>query len=172
MLRQRPRRLGFRGTISSSTRLDHVTLFASLEPTRKFSMKRLSFLLSFTTILTIGVPLAQATQADDTTITITAQNPGATPFISQLTLMASDTSVIKSVQFTITPKPGSVTRPLSGTFFERIPHRSRLLKLRYGRNLSLRLRALRQLHEHRDSGLLFSRWLFQGGDHDDLNRSL
>ena len=54
-------------------------------------------------------PLAHATQADDTTITIDAQTPGATPFMSQLTLTASDTSVIKSIQFTVTPKPGSVT---------------------------------------------------------------
>src|SRR5580765_7445227 len=59
---------------------------------------------------------AGATQADDTTITITAQTPGATPLLSQLTLTASDTTVLKSIQFTITPKPGSVTRPLSGTY--------------------------------------------------------
>jgi hypothetical protein len=57
-----------------------------------------------------------ASQADDTTITITGHNPGTTPFISQLTLSASDTSVIKSITFTITPKTGSVTRPLSGTY--------------------------------------------------------
>ena len=57
-----------------------------------------------------------ATQADDTTITITGQTAGPTPFISQLTLTASDTTVIKSIQFTIVPKPGSVTRTLSGTY--------------------------------------------------------
>ncbi len=60
--------------------------------------------------------LAVATQADDTTITITGQTAGATPFISQLTLTASDASVIKSIQFAISPKAGSVTRPLSGTY--------------------------------------------------------
>ena len=57
-----------------------------------------------------------ASQADDTIISITANNPGPTPFISQLTLVASDTTVLMSIQFTITPKPGSVTRPLSGTY--------------------------------------------------------
>ena len=62
----------------------------------------------------------------DTTITITAQIAGATPFISQLTLMASDTTVIKSVQFTITPRPRSVTRPLSGTYSSRLPRQPRL----------------------------------------------
>ncbi|MEP6975376.1 MAG: DVUA0089 family protein [Spartobacteria bacterium] len=59
---------------------------------------------------------AGATQADDTTVTIVGQTAGATPFISQLSLTASDTTVIKSIQFTITPRPRSVTRPLSGTY--------------------------------------------------------
>ena len=67
-------------------------------------------------VLTLSVHAAFATQADDTTITITGQNAGATPFISQLTLTASDTTVIKNIQFTIAPKPGSVTRALSGTY--------------------------------------------------------
>ncbi len=57
-----------------------------------------------------------ATQADDTTITITAQSPGVTPFINRLTLMASDTSPINSISFAITPKTGSTTRPLSGSY--------------------------------------------------------
>jgi arylsulfate sulfotransferase len=57
-----------------------------------------------------------ATQADDTTIDITGQTSGPTPFISQLALTASDTTVIKSIQFTVVPKPGSVTRPLSATY--------------------------------------------------------
>jgi arylsulfate sulfotransferase len=60
--------------------------------------------------------LAGATQADDTTITITGQTAGITPFISKLTLDVSNTTVLKSIQFTIDPKPGSVTRPLSGTY--------------------------------------------------------
>lgn len=60
--------------------------------------------------------LAGASQADDTTITITDQTPGVTPFISKLTLAVSNTTVLKSIQFTIDPKPGSVTRPLSGTY--------------------------------------------------------
>ena len=67
-------------------------------------------------ILVFLSPFALATQADDTTITIDTETPGATPFIEQLTLTASDTSVIKRIQFTVAPKPGSVTRPLSGTY--------------------------------------------------------
>src|SRR6266540_3031579 len=60
--------------------------------------------------------LAGANQADDTTITITGHTAGVTPFISKLTLDVSDTTVLKSIQFAIDPKPGSVTRPLSGTY--------------------------------------------------------
>ncbi|MDQ3115043.1 MAG: aryl-sulfate sulfotransferase [Verrucomicrobiota bacterium] len=71
------------------------------------------YLVSFLTFLAGN---AFATQADDTVITITGQTAGPTPFISQLSLSASDTSVLKSIQFTVTPKPGSVTRPLSGTY--------------------------------------------------------
>src|SRR5437764_13910921 len=58
----------------------------------------------------------RANQADDTTTTITGHTAGATPFISNLSLEVSDTSVLKSIQFAIDPKPGSVTRPLSGTY--------------------------------------------------------
>ena len=60
--------------------------------------------------------VAGASQADDTTITITGQTAGATPFISKLTLQVSNTTVLQSIQFAINPKPGSVTRPLSGTY--------------------------------------------------------
>jgi hypothetical protein len=60
--------------------------------------------------------LAGANQADDTTITITGRAAGTTPFIASLNLNVSNTAVLKSVQFAIDPKPGSVTRPLSSTF--------------------------------------------------------
>jgi arylsulfate sulfotransferase len=59
---------------------------------------------------------ADANQADDTMIRITGHMPGVTPFISKLTLAVSNTSVLKSIQFTVIRKPGSVTRPLSGTY--------------------------------------------------------
>jgi len=78
-------------------------------------MKKTPFLLVFPVLFCFS-HIASATQADDTTITIDSQVAGATPFISQLTLTATETSVINRIQFTITPKPGSVTRPLSGTY--------------------------------------------------------
>lgn len=78
-------------------------------------MKKLLFLSALT--VSILLPqLAHATQADDTTITITGHTAGVTPFISQITLDVSDPDAIKSIQFTVAPKPGSVTRPLSGTY--------------------------------------------------------
>jgi arylsulfate sulfotransferase len=61
-------------------------------------------------------PFAGSNQADDTTIRINGYTPGVTPFISKLSLTASNTAVLKSIQFTITPKPGFVSRPLSGTY--------------------------------------------------------
>ncbi|HEY1769644.1 MAG TPA: aryl-sulfate sulfotransferase [Chthoniobacterales bacterium] len=61
-------------------------------------------------------PLAHATDADNTTITITSQTAGPTPFISQLTLTASDATVLKDIAFTIAAKPGAKARALSGTY--------------------------------------------------------
>ena len=62
--------------------------------------------------------LARASQADDTTITINGSTQGVTPFISNVHLTVSEppSTVLKEIQFTIHPKPGSVTRPLSGTY--------------------------------------------------------
>ena len=67
-------------------------------------------------VLMVFSHLAGASQADDTIITITGQTAGTTPFINKLTLEVSNTTVLKSIQFAINPKPGSVTRPLSGTY--------------------------------------------------------
>src|ERR1043166_7388253 len=67
-------------------------------------------------VLMVLTNLVGANEADDTTITITGHTAGATPFISNLTLEVSNTTVLKSIQFAIDAKPGSVTRPLSGTY--------------------------------------------------------
>jgi arylsulfate sulfotransferase len=78
-------------------------------------MKRCS-IIAVGAVFMILSHLVGATQADDTTITITGKTAGATPFISKLTLEVSNTTVLKSIQFAIDPKRGSVTRPLSGTY--------------------------------------------------------
>jgi arylsulfate sulfotransferase len=67
-------------------------------------------------LFTLFVPFAGSNQAGDTTIRINGHTPGVTPFISKVSLTASDTTDLKSIQFTIAPKPGSVTRALSGTY--------------------------------------------------------
>src|SRR5206468_3635362 len=77
---------------------------------------RCGFIVIVAGLFIAFAPFARSTQADDTTIRITGQAVGATPFISQVSLAVSNTSVLRSIQFTITPKPGSVTRPLSGTY--------------------------------------------------------
>ena len=78
-------------------------------------MKKCSIII-IGVVFTILTDLAGASQADDTTITITGHTAGATPFISNLTLEVSNTTVLKSIRFAIDAKPGSVTRPLSGTY--------------------------------------------------------
>jgi arylsulfate sulfotransferase len=50
------------------------------------------------------------------TVAVTAQEPGASPFISFVHLHTAETSSLESVRFTIRPKPGSVTRPLSARY--------------------------------------------------------
>jgi arylsulfate sulfotransferase len=67
-------------------------------------------------VLLISSHVARATEADDTTIRINGYAAGATPFISNMSLTASNTTVLKSIQFKIVPKPGSFSRPLSGTY--------------------------------------------------------
>jgi arylsulfate sulfotransferase len=79
-------------------------------------MKTRSSIVVVAAIFLVFAHLAGANQADDTTTRITGHTAGATPFISKLTLEVSNTAVLKSIQFAIDPKPGSVTRPLSGTY--------------------------------------------------------
>jgi len=47
---------------------------------------------------------------------ITGQSAGLTPFIAQINATLSPANSLKSVQFSVTPKPGSVTRPVSATY--------------------------------------------------------
>ncbi len=61
-------------------------------------------------------PLAHATQADNTAVTVIGKAAGATPFISKVTVNLSQLSVLKRVQFAVTPKSGSVTRPVSASY--------------------------------------------------------
>ena len=61
-------------------------------------------------------PAAFATQADDTVVTVSGQEEGATPFIQKVKLLVSDPGAVRSIKYTIDPKEGSVTRPVSATY--------------------------------------------------------
>lgn len=60
--------------------------------------------------------MAVASQADSTAIAITDKSAGPKPFINKLTLDVANPSVLQRIRFTIAPKQGSVTRPLSATY--------------------------------------------------------
>jgi len=49
-------------------------------------------------------------------VTINGQTAGPTPFIAQLQLTATPPTSVKSITFQITPKPGSVTRPVNAKY--------------------------------------------------------
>ena len=63
-------------------------------------------LIAVSAVFMVLTHLAGANQADDTTITINGHTAGVTPFISNLTLTASNTTDLKSIQFTIDSKAG------------------------------------------------------------------
>ncbi len=80
-------------------------------------MKTSIFLLATLALATLS-PLAQADQAAETTINITGQTAGATPFISKAYFSVSNLSVVDSVYFAVRPKPGSVTRAISASYLK------------------------------------------------------
>jgi len=47
---------------------------------------------------------------------VSGQNAGATPFNAQIQIVVTPADSLKSLRFTITPKPGSVTRPVSALY--------------------------------------------------------
>jgi arylsulfate sulfotransferase len=55
-------------------------------------------------------------QAAGQLVTFRAHLPGKTPFIKLVRLHVDDVGVIDHVRFTINPKPGSVTRPISAQY--------------------------------------------------------
>ena len=65
--------------------------------------------------LMVTLQSASATQADDTSI-VPAGRVFVNPFIRHLKFSVNPIANLKSVQFTVQPKPGSVTRPISATY--------------------------------------------------------
>lgn len=77
-------------------------------------MKKLTPIL-ITAVMSLA-SVALGTQADDTTISVVGQTPGDTPFISKFNVQTTNAAAVKNIQYTIVPKPGSVTRPLSAKY--------------------------------------------------------
>ena len=73
-------------------------------------------LVMATSLLLFTLRSASATQADETSIVFTGRKAGNGPFIRQLNFRVSPIANLKNVQFTVQPKPGSVTRPISATY--------------------------------------------------------
>ena len=66
-------------------------------------------------MLMVTLQSASATQADDTSI-VAVGRVAVNPFIRHLKFSVNPIANLKSVQFTVQPKPGSVTRPISATY--------------------------------------------------------
>lgn len=49
-------------------------------------------------------------------ISVIGQTAGPTPFIMNMQLLASNPTSVRSITFTVSPKPGSVTRPISALY--------------------------------------------------------
>ena len=69
-------------------------------------------------MLMVTLQAASATQADDTNIVLVGQ-VAVNPFIRHLKFSVNPIANLKSVQFTVQPKPGSVTRPISARYLSR-----------------------------------------------------
>jgi arylsulfate sulfotransferase len=60
--------------------------------------------------------LPLSAQATENPVSIVSFGPGKTPFINLVQTKMQDTSLLDHVQFTVAPKPGSVTRPVSAIY--------------------------------------------------------
>ena len=80
------------------------------------SMKPFMRIVCFTIVVSMLLASPSSPAAGAGKVVLTSVQAGPTPFISFLFLVPDLSAGIKSVQFTIVPKPGSVTRPVSVTY--------------------------------------------------------
>lgn len=79
--------------------------------------------VSITALIAIAVVTAYPSTPSGTSIVaqpavvLTGVTPGVTPFISEIHLTINQPGALKSIRFEISPKPGSVTRPISVTYY-------------------------------------------------------
>lgn len=70
----------------------------------------------FTLTILFATICAFSDRTEAASVIVTGQTAGPTPFIAHIQLTANPPVSVKSVKFQITPKAGSVTRPVSGTY--------------------------------------------------------
>ncbi len=63
-------------------------------------------------------PAAQASQADAAAVIFTGSTPGPKPFIAQLQFTIAPAASLVAVDFSIQPRTGSATRPVSAGYTE------------------------------------------------------
>jgi arylsulfate sulfotransferase len=80
----------------------------------KFS-RHLPVWLAMATVLG-AASLSFPARATTPAVSIVSYGPGKTPFINLVEVHMADTNLLDHVQFTIAPKPGSVTRPVSARY--------------------------------------------------------
>jgi hypothetical protein len=72
--------------------------------------------LAFFMLSSLLGSLFSASTSQAASLSVFSQTPGQTPFIWNVTLRGINTSTLKSVQFSINPKTGSLTQPISATY--------------------------------------------------------
>ncbi|HEX8680396.1 MAG TPA: aryl-sulfate sulfotransferase, partial [Chthoniobacterales bacterium] len=76
----------------------------------------LANLLVTSLILLFTDEFARATQATETTVSVVRDTAGPTPFIRFVKLSVSNVDALRTIRFSVAPKPGSATRPLSASY--------------------------------------------------------
>jgi arylsulfate sulfotransferase len=95
---------------------ERISLMSNMIARRSRARSATKEFIIAASVLIAALHSSNATQADDTSIILVSKAAGATPFIRQFNFKVTPISNLNSVQFTIQPKPGSVTRPLSATY--------------------------------------------------------
>ncbi len=80
----------------------------------------------------VSLTLANLSYAAKVMVAVNGQTPGPTPFIGLLDLTVSPARALKSIQFTVYPKPASVTRPVSASYSSAYLQRRDYLDLETG----------------------------------------
>lgn len=93
-----------------------MNVFKAFKDGSRPSASGAKLLVMASVFIVTALQTASATQADNTSIVHVRTTAGASPFIRKLNFKVTPITNLKSVEFIVQPKPGSVTRPLSATY--------------------------------------------------------